>query len=124
MNVFDHLWQQYTAQNTQPLAIHDLFVHQGESIINDHIALRTIDDPRVNIDVLAKPFEALGYQAKGQYHFKEKKLLAKHYELLDPHAPKVFISQLLTRNFSRQLQSIFIECIDRIPVFVLDSESL
>jgi len=34
--------------------IHGLFTDRGGKVINDHIAFRTFDDKRINIDVLAR----------------------------------------------------------------------
>ena len=38
--------------------INEFFTSKGNQIFNDHVAFRTFDDPRVNIEVLAKPFIA------------------------------------------------------------------
>ncbi len=71
------------------------------TIFNDHVAFRTFDDARVNIEVLAKPFIEAGYIECGEYTFEEKKLYAKHFEhATDKNAPRVFISQLKTAEFS------------------------
>lgn len=92
--LLDKLWLDYEAQNPQVARIHALLAARGERITNDHIALRTFDDPRIGLDVLARPFEASGYAAAGTYEFPEKKLFAKHYEHPDSTLPKVFISEL------------------------------
>jgi len=54
--IFNRLWTSYTAQNPQARQIYNLFVSQGEKIVNDHIALRTFNDVRTGIDALAKLF--------------------------------------------------------------------
>lgn len=115
--IFQRLWNTYTAQNPAVQQVYDLFVSEGERVVNDHIAFRTFDDPRVNIDVLAKPFLANGYKEKGKYEFKEKKLFARHYEHpTDKEAPRVFISELLTANFSPFLQDTIRKAIDQISM--------
>ena len=124
MTIFTKLWQQYTSQNPRALSIYQGFLDQGENIVNDHIAIRTVSDNRVNIDVLSKPFFELGYEAKGNYNFENKKLTAKHFELADPIAPKVFISQLRLDDFSEKLQTILHECISKIPEHILLAEDL
>lgn len=92
---------------------------------NDHIAFRTFDDKRVNIEVLSKIFLEAGYSEKGSYHFKEKKLFAKHFELKNhPEAPKVFISELMTGEFSEFLQQTVKQAIDSIPQSLLQSDEL
>jgi hypothetical protein len=123
--IFEKLWEIYTSQNPAVQQVHDLFIKEGERVVNDHIAFRTFDDPRIGIDVLAKPFLANGFVEKGQYHFEEKKLFARHYEHeTDPEAPRVFISELLTKNFSDFLQQTLKKVISQVPVSQSDSDDL
>ncbi len=117
--VLDQLWQQYVTANRHVQKIYDLFCDHNATVINDHIALRTINDPRISVDVLARPFIAEGYLEKGQYHFEAKKLFAKHYEQNDPMEPKVFISQLLLEKLSPFAQKTIKACIDQIPQSLL-----
>lgn len=99
------LWEQYADITPSAKKIHDLLEKKGEIIKNDHIALRTFNDERVNIDVLEKPFLNVGYEAKGEYVFDSKKLFAKHYEhSTDKNAPRIFISELELEKCSTQLQ--------------------
>ena len=116
--LFANLWQQYTTESPEALKIYNLFQQYGENkITNDHVAFRTFDDPRVNVDCLGKFFEALGYEACGEYEFPVKKLYAKHYEhKTDKNQPKVFISELKCKEFSQFLQNIAKQCVDQIPV--------
>ena len=119
------LWDIYTSQNPAVQQVHDLFIKEGERVVNDHIAFRTFNDPRIGIDVLAKPFLADGYVEKGQYNFEEKKLFARHYEHeTDPEAPRVFISELLTKNFSDFLQQTIKKVISQMPVSQSGSDEL
>lgn len=115
-SLLDKMWQDYIAINPLAKMIYDLFVSEGESIQNDHIALRTFNHPRVGVDVLAKPFLSAGYQYKGDYQFPEKKLYAKHYEHSDEAQPKIFISELKCEEFSPALQKKVKEFVDQIPV--------
>ena len=71
--IFTKLWNEYANQNPSANQIRSLFEKEGEDVINDHIAFRTFNDPRVNVDILAKPFINAGYVEKGNYHFEEKK---------------------------------------------------
>jgi hypothetical protein len=124
-NIFRKLWETYTSQNPAVQQVHDLFISEGEKVVNDHIAFRTYDDPRIGIDALAKPFLANGFVEKGNYHFEEKKLFARHYEHeTDPEAPRVFISELLTKNFSMLLQDTVKRIIDQLPVNFLSSDEM
>jgi hypothetical protein len=108
--IFDRLWFQYSTENPSVKKIHDLFESEGESIVNDHVAFRTFNDPRVGVDVLSKPFTARGYKEAGSYRFPEKKLFARHYE--KDGYPRVFISELLLEEFSGKLQAKITDLID------------
>jgi len=124
-HIFGKLWDIYTSQNPAVQKVYDLFTSKGENVSNDHIAFRTLNDPRIGVDVLAKVFISAGYIEKGQYHFKEKKLFAKHYEHGSiPDAPRVFISELLLEHFSENLQNTAKEIVDSIPKEVLHSKGL
>jgi hypothetical protein len=123
--IFKKLWKMYTSQNPAVQEVYDLFMAEGERVVNDHIAFRTFDDPRVSIDVLAKPFLTNGYIEKGTYHFEEKKLFARHFELPgNPEAPRVFISELMTGHFSKFLQETIQRVTGQIPGPLLSSEEL
>jgi hypothetical protein len=103
--IFQKLWDDYRLINPSVDKIHHLLNERGEHIINDHIALRTYDVAGINIEALAETFLAAGYVEKGSYNFEEKKLNATHYEhSSDNLAPKVFISELKTKEFSPLVQ--------------------
>lgn len=123
--IFDNLWSEYTDRTPSAQKIKNLFVNKGNKVFNDHVAFRTFDDERVNIEVLAQPFIAAGYIECGEYHFEKKNLYAKHYEhVSDKNAPRVFISQLLTKEFSFELQSEVKKMIDSIPSEKLNLNNL
>jgi hypothetical protein len=123
--IYSKLWEAYTAQNPEVQQVYDLFINEGERVVNDHIAFRTFDDQRVNIEVLAKPFKENGYVEKGKYHFEEKKLFARHLEhKTNPEAPRVFISELLTKNFSPFLQETVMRALDQMSIDHIDADGL
>lgn len=123
--LFDRLWNDYIDQNPEAKRVYDLLVSEGETVVNDHIAFRTYDDPRISIDVLAKPFLDAGYEYKGDYVFEQKKLVAKHYEYTPfRDAPRIFISALQTKYFSPFLQETVANLIDKIPETSLNSPDL
>ena len=101
---FDALWADYL--NFAPSAgkIHQV-LGGGHEIVNDHIALRTFNTSDLGLDAMEPLFLAMGYQRGGEYAFKTKKLLARHYEHPDITVPKVFISELLLQEFSDGLQA-------------------
>jgi len=123
--IFSRLWTNYIQSNPSAGKIYDLFKSEGEEVVNDHIAFRTIDLPEVDIDVISKPFTRNGYVAKGEYVFESKHLFARHYELPgDPATPRVFISQLKTGDFSLFVQSLFRELINSTAKCTLMSPEL
>lgn len=114
-DLLDKMWKDYTRMNPQALKIYNLFIERGDRVQNDHIALRTFNHPKVNVDVLARPFIEGGYEYKQDYHFPEKKLYAKHFEHPDEQMPKIFISELKLEEFDKELQSAVHELINQIP---------
>lgn len=123
--IFDRLWSDYTSQNPEVKRVYDSFIQEGEAVINDHIAFRTFNDPRINIDVLSRPFLQSGYERKGEYTFEKKHLFARHFEHTSrKDAPRVFISALKVEDFSEFLQKTVKDIIDRMPAAVLRSDEL
>jgi hypothetical protein len=114
-DLLGRLWEDYAAQNPQVQRIHRLLQERGETVVNDHIALRTYDDARVGIEVLAAPFIHYGYRPADDYTFPEKKLFARHYEHDDETLPKVFISELKLAACSPGLREIVGRLVDQIP---------
>ena len=114
--LLDKMWQDYVEINPFSQRIATLFVQQGERVQNDHIALRTFNHPRLNLEVMARPFVESGYKYCGDYQFPEKKLYAKHYEHPDNNFPKIFISELKLEELSSHTQSIINRLVDQIPV--------
>jgi Domain of unknown function (DUF1338) len=117
--LLNRLWLDYRSANPKITTIYDLLVGSGERVVNDHVAFRTINDPRVNISVLAQIFEKLGYQACQEYHFDEKHLVAWHFEHPDLEAPRVFISALELSQCSQGVRNTLTRCIDQIDEKVL-----
>jgi hypothetical protein len=113
--LLDKMWQDYITINPLAKKISDLLTGQGETIQNDHIALRTFNHPRVSVDIMARPFLESGYKYGGDYHFPEKKLYAKHFEHPDSTLPKIFISELKLEEFSAELQKTVTALVDQIP---------
>jgi hypothetical protein len=125
MDILDNLWKQYVKDNPHTQEIYDLFVKNGEKPTNDHIALRTLDNKKIDIYKLAQPFIDNGYTICDNYDFKLKKLKAIHLEHKDKTQPKIFISQLLIEYFSKALQKVLKECVSLIPNELLnDPEKL
>jgi len=109
------MWSDYVQINPQAQKIFQLFTQAGETVINDHIALRTFKHPKLGISSLARTFVKFGYQQSEQeYFFTEKKLYARHFE--HPEGlPKIFISELELDKVSPFLRETITNCIDQIP---------
>jgi hypothetical protein len=119
--LFDNLWQDYVAITPSAQKIHTFLdacevKHNGTKaqVINDHIALRTFNIAKINLQKLAAHFLALGYTEKGDYVFEQKKLVAKHFEHPNDSVPKVFISELLVEEMPEDVQSIIFKMVDSI----------
>jgi hypothetical protein len=109
------LWNDYSALNPQAKRIHDLLEGRGETILNDHIAFRTLAHPTINIVAMSQTFLALGYRTTGKTTFPEKKLDAVHFEHPDPAFPKIFISELRIHDLSQGARSMCLSLINQIP---------
>jgi hypothetical protein len=102
--IFNKLWLDYSKLNPGVTKIHQLLEKEGETIVNDHIAFRTFDLPGIDIESIASIFILAGYVEKGRYFFEDKRLNAKHYEHFNNKmAPKVFISELITGDFTKNI---------------------
>ncbi len=124
-DTFKKIWDDYSNLNPSVQRIYDLFIQENEQVVNDHIAFRTFDHPKVNIEVLSAIFKKLGYIEKGAYQFKEKHLFAKHYEHKSiADAPRVFISELILSAFSKDLQALIHDIIKSVDPSIFKSDEL
>jgi Domain of unknown function (DUF1338) len=104
--MFEKMWKDYTDLNPSVLNVHKVFTDRRETVVNDHVAFRTYNDPRIGLKQYSQFFLKNGYTKKGEYSFKVKKLYAEHFEHADSKMPKIFISELLTEQLSESAQSI------------------
>ena len=114
------MWQNYLQLNPAARHIYQLFAERNSTLINDHIALRTFDLPQIDLHRIATPFINAGYVTAGEYLFPQKKLFAQYFQHPDPTRPKLFISHLLTGEFSTELQNI----VRQFTAHINDSEPL
>jgi len=98
--LLDALWRDYTALTPQAARVHALFAARGETIFNDHVALRSYGRPGVDLAALAAPFVRRGWVARDDYRFVDKHLVARHFQHPDPAWPKIFISELIVDELS------------------------
>jgi len=113
IELFNNIWQHYLEVTPSAEKVHQL-LGSGSDLINDHVAYRTFNIDKVNLEKLAAHLLALGYKECGEYHFEAKKLYAKHYEHQDKTLPKVFISELLVNQLSPQAQAIIHKLVDSV----------
>lgn len=123
-DMLDKMWEDYCSFNRQAQWIYESFVEAGETVLNDHIALRIFKWRELSIETLAKAFQEVGYHEAGEYHFEQKKLYAKHYEHLDAQFPKIFISELLVDQLSTQAQDLISALVDQVPPEFLERPDL
>ena len=121
--LFNNMWGKYSSITPSAEKIKQLFNEKGEEVVNDHVAFRTLNNERVNIEKISQSLLELGYVEGGEYHFTEKKLYAKHFYHPTENHPKVFISQLLVEEFSEELQQTMKSIIDDIIFDELDELS-
>lgn len=108
------MWVDYGRMNPGALKIHQAFEAKGETVLNDHIALRTLNLPHIGIEAMAKVFKKHGYFEGGDYVFTDKKLYAKHYEHADQSLPKIFISELELEKMSPKVRKIMETCAEKV----------
>jgi len=113
--LLDVMWRDYVASTPQAERIHHLLTERGETIRNDHVALRTYGSDEIGIDALARPFEALGWRARDHYRFADKHLRARYWQHDDETLPKVFISELVLAELSTGARSIVAGLVDQLP---------
>ncbi|MGB0496072.1 MAG: DUF1338 domain-containing protein [Kangiellaceae bacterium] len=110
---FQSMWFDYLALNPQADQIFKLFSH-NDTVINDHIALRTFGLPGIQVEDIAKPLIKLGYTEQQSYHFEQKRLRAKHYS--HPSMPLIFISELVVESFSSKFQTLVKQIVNQIDL--------
>jgi hypothetical protein len=124
-SILGRLWNDYSEQNPSVKKIFNIFRDEGENVVNDHIAFRTLDFGEINLDILATPFIKNGYEPAGDYVFEEKHLFARHFEMRDDEtAPRIFISELIMNDVSPFLREVFREAFLTVDKKKLDPENL
>lgn len=120
-SLFEPLWRDYTTSNPQAKRIYELILNREQkkqsstqALVNDHIALRTFNIPKVGIEALAKHFRDLGYEYGGEYIFEQKKLYARHYQHPDLTQPKIFISELELEKMSPFVSETAIQAVSEV----------
>jgi hypothetical protein len=103
---FDRLWADYAAMTPQAARIKQAFEDRGETVINDHVAFRTLALEPIRLARLEPHVIDLGYSEFAPYEFAEKKLSAKGFTHPDPQLPRIFISELRVDELSAPAAAI------------------
>lgn len=99
-------WNRYCILTPDADRIHRLLEQEGEKLQNDHVAFRTFDIPGLDRYSVGRMFEQWGYKkANDELDFPEKKLKAHYYLPPRDGLPKIFISELLLNQVSKELRS-------------------
>ena len=118
--IIENLWNIYIKQ-PHIKKIYDLFIAREGSIEHDHIALRTFQHPKVDIDVLSKPFVADGYRPIKEYFIADRHIHSVHFEHENGEFPRLFINELELNAFSPCLQSLLTSHIEKIPQAIINT---
>lgn len=103
---FSTLWQDYLRMAPQVKAIQQVLMQYNRSLINDHVAFRTLNLPAMDMSKLESLIFSLDYQVLDDYHFPDKHLTARAYIHPDRNIAKIFLSQLHIDQLSEQSQKI------------------
>lgn len=110
---FDALWADFAQIAPQAAAIRERLIAQGETVRNDHVAFRTFDRTPLSLEELEPHILALGYTQLDEYHFEDKHLRARAY--VCEGAPRIFSSELLTRELSGWARELIAELVAQVP---------
>ena len=113
--LLEGLWRDYVAVTPHAARIHALLAERGETVVNDHVALRGLGVPGLGLGALGAPFEALGWEPRERYRFDDKHLVAGYWQHPDSARPKVFISELCLDELSETAQAALRQLIAQVP---------
>jgi hypothetical protein len=114
VELLELLWRDYVAAAPQAQRIRELLTARGEILSNDHVALRTFAVPGIDIEALARPFEALGWRPRERYEFAGS-LRAQSWQHDDAALPRVLISELALDALSQAVQAVVRGLVGQLP---------
>lgn len=103
------LWADFTQLAPHAADIAGRLEARGETVDNDHIALRTFDRCNADLEAIERILLPLGYRCLDEYHFSAKHLRARAY--VQPGRPRFFVSELLRKALSPGAQAIVERCV-------------
>lgn len=119
-----HLWRDYVATTPQAQRIHDLLEQRGETVHNDHVALRSFGVDGLGMTALAQPFERAGWRPRESYRFGDKHLRARYWQHPETELPKVFISELVVEELSAEAQALIAGLVAQVPAGLAERADL
>jgi hypothetical protein len=122
---FDALWSRYRHLTPQADAIQAGLQARGESVRNDHVALRSLAETPFDLDGIEVLLTTIGYQRLDQYVFPDKHLDARSYRCFDdPEAPKIFVSTLRRGVLSSTAEAVLDSCAKGLTKAPVELETL
>ncbi|MEQ8210068.1 MAG: DUF1338 domain-containing protein [Lacipirellulaceae bacterium] len=118
---FAALWDDYVAMTPQAARIKAAFEERGETVLNDHVAFRTLALEPIGLEKLEPHILALGYQRFEPYEFPAKKLKAFGYLPPQPDFPRIFLSELMVDQLSPAAQEVLQKCAAQVDASRVDS---
>ncbi|QDS97816.1 DUF1338 domain-containing protein [Adhaeretor mobilis] len=108
------LWADYVAMTPQAAKIKAAFEERGETVVNDHVAFRTLALEPIGLEKLEPHVLALGYERFEPYAFPAKKLRAFGYLPPRDDLPRIFLSELLVDQLTEPAQEILRRCAEQV----------
>ncbi len=121
--ILAELWKDFATLNPRAAEIRAKLEGMGEIVVDDHIAFRTFGSSRMNMEAVAKRFEAHGYARKGEYAFPERRVVAMHLEPPEEQLPKIFVSELQPGGWTQEFHRIVYRLIQQVPNEYAESDA-
>lgn len=123
--LLDRLWNQYFKRVSYANKYVELVTQKGGKIVNDHIALRTLNthtgEQPEGIRAIKHILNSLEYKPAEKYKFPKKRLNAIHFEHPDEMFPKIFVSQLEVDQLPNWAQELIQKTVKDTPYLLSDS---
>lgn len=122
--LLESLWVKYLKRVSYAQKYVQLVQRKGGKIVNDHIALRTLNthtgEQPEGIRAIKHLLNCLDYKPVQKYSFPRKKLSAIHFEHPDEMFPKIFVSQLEVDQLPAWAQQIINKTTKDTPYLLSD----
>ncbi|MBT3384932.1 MAG: DUF1338 domain-containing protein [Prolixibacteraceae bacterium] len=123
--LLDRLWNRYLKRVSYANKYVELVTQKGGRIVNDHIALRTLNthtgEQPEGIRAIKHILNCLEYSPVAKYKFPKKRLNATHFEHPDESFPKIFVSQLEVNQLPNWAQDVINKTVNDTQYLLSDS---